>query len=101
MSIVKGNFSFTCNKCGKQHSIPDDEADFDLTMGDEGPMGTENGYSWNRQFECDKCGNMIEIDYEVWEYPSGAFNNDSVNVKGGTVVGRFDYDFHGEPDEDY
>ena len=40
-----------------------------------------------------ECNN-IEIDYEVWEYPVGSFNNDSINIKGGIEVGKFDYDFH-------
>lgn len=101
MSIVNGSFSLTCDKCGTQHDFSEDEADFDLTMGDERQMGRENGYSWQHEFECDNCGNNIEIDYEVWEYPEGAFNNDSVRISGGTENGRFEYDFHGEPDEDY
>lgn len=101
MSIVKGTFSLTCDKCGKQYDFNEDEAGFDLTMGDERQMGRENGYSWQQEFECDECGNNIEIDYEVWEYPVGSFNNDSINLKGGTEVGKFDYEFHGEPDDDF
>lgn len=101
MSIVKGTFSLTCDKCGKQHDFNEDETDFDINLGDEGPMGTENGYSWEHEFECDNCGTKIEVDYEVWEYPVGAFNNDSVRIVGGTETSRFSYDFHDEPEEDY
>ncbi len=101
MSIVKGTFSLTCNKCGKQHGFNEEETDFDMNMGSERSMGSENGYSWEIEFDCDNCGNTIEINYEVWEYPVGAFNNDSVKINGGTEVKRFDYEFFGEPDEDY
>ena len=100
MSIVKGTFSLTCSKCNKQHDFTSDEADFDATSGSERQMGPETGYTWECTFNCDKCDNEIEIEYEVWEYPMGAFNHEQINIKGGTSINSFDYDFHGEPDID-
>lgn len=100
MSIVNGTFSLTCSKCSKQHDFTSVDADFDFTSSDERPMGAENCYSWETEFNCDKCGNTIEIEYEVWEYPQGAFNMDEVKISGGTKICRFDYDFIGEPEPD-
>lgn len=100
MSIVKGTFSLNCDKCGKQHDFAEDDADFDATSGSERQMGPENGYSWEINFNCDKCGNEIDVEYEIWEYPVGAFNNDQLTINGGTEISRFDYDFSEEPDQD-
>lgn len=100
MSIARGQFSLKCSNCGKQHNFLPEDADFDATSGSERQMGHEHGYSWKYTFNCDNCGNEIEIDYEVWEYPEGVFNNDQVNITGGTEVRRFNYDFHGDPEPD-
>ena len=99
MSIVKGDFEMKCNKCGKIHVFPAADADFEDVGGEEKQMGTENEYAWETEFECD-CGNQIEIDYRIWEYPEGAFNDDDPRVQGGKPMKNFEYDFHGEPDED-
>lgn len=98
MSIVNGTFSVTCNKCGKQHNFSADDVDFNATSSSERQMGPENGYAWECTFVCDGCEN--EIEYEVWEYPVGAFNYDQVEIKGGTEVNRFGYDFHDAPEPD-
>lgn len=98
MSIATGTMSVKCNQCGKIHTISSDDADFENSYGSERQMGEENGYVWEHTFDCD-CGNEIEIIYEVWEYPTGVFNNDNVTIEGGTLVNKFGYDFHGEPDQ--
>lgn len=100
MSIVNGTFSLSCSKCGKQHDFTAEDADFEDSYGGERQMGPENGYVWKTEFNCDNCGNEIEVEYEVWEYPVGAFNTDQLTIKGGTEVSRFDYDFSEEPDQD-
>jgi hypothetical protein len=100
MSFVNGTFSLICNKCSKQHNFRANDADFDETSGSERQMGPENGYTWEYIFNCDQCENEIEIEYEVWEYPVGAFNNDQVEIKGGTEVNRYGYDFQDAPEPD-
>lgn len=100
MSIVTGTFSLTCEKCDKQHDFKSADADFEVTSTDERQMGTESCYSWNNTFNCDNCDNEIEVEYDVWEYPEGAYNNDDVRINGGEEVSRYSYDFH-EPDDDY
>ena len=98
MSIVNGTFSLTCSKCGKQHDFTLEDTNFEITSTEERPMGTGICHSWEHSFNCDsnKCENEdeIEIGYEVWEYPEGAFNADKVAINGGQEVGRFSYDFH-------
>jgi hypothetical protein len=102
MSIAKGTFSLICSNCGQQHDFTADDADFELRHGSERQMGPENGYVWEHAFECDgkNCSNEIEIEYEVYEYPVGAFNMDEVKISGGQEKHRFEYDFHGEPETD-
>ena len=99
MSIVIGSMTVKCNQCGKIHTISAEDTDFENSYGGERQMGPENGYTWEHTIECE-CGNEIEIIYEVWEYPEGAFNNDTVTVNGGTLIKKFGYDFHGEPEYD-
>lgn len=101
MSFISGTLSVKCKKCGTVTDFDSDEADFEPTGGgDDRGMGQENGYNWETTFNCDKCGNEIEIDYEVWEYPVGAFNNDDVRLSGATEEGRYSYDFQDEPEPD-
>ncbi len=97
MSIAIGTMSVTCNNCGNTHAIPADDADFQNTSGSERQMGPENEHNWQHTVSCG-CGNKIEIDYDVWEYPVGTFDHDEVSVKGGTFGNGYDYDFHGEQD---
>lgn len=99
MSIVKGSMTVQCNQCGKIHTISAEDTDFENSYGDERQMGTENGFTWEYTIDCE-CGNEIEIIYEVWEYPEGAFNNDNVTLNGGTLIDKFGYDFYAEQEPD-
>lgn len=100
MSFISGTLSVKCEKCGTIHDFDASEADFEPDGGGERQMGQENGYTWETSFNCDNCGNEIEIDYGVWEYPVGMFNNDDVKINGGTEEGRYSYDFQDEPEPD-
>lgn len=95
MSIVSGSFSVTCSKCNTVHDFDASDADFEHTSSDERNMGPEHQYSWETTFDCE-CGNEIEIIYDVWEYPAGAYNHSDVEVSGGSPNGQFDYDFSEE-----
>ncbi|WP_412476637.1 hypothetical protein [Flavobacterium sp. TBRC 19031] len=61
-------------------------------------MGPEYQYTWETTFDCEECPNEIEITYDVWEYPVGAYNHSDIQVKGGAVDGEFGYDFADEPE---
>lgn len=105
MSFVTGEFSLECSKCSKEHDFLPEDVDFE-TGGSERSMGPENSYIWKEDIECDgeidgeECGNEISINYEVYEYPVGALNNETVEITGGKELSRFDYNFHEEPEED-
>ena len=96
--MVNGNFSVTCSKCGHVNDFDASESDFEQTGTEEKGMGVQKQYTWEITFDCDGCGNEIEVVYDVWEYPTGAYNDSDIQVSGGTATGEFGYDFIGEPD---
>jgi len=97
MSFLKGTFSIECEKCKEQIDFQPNETDFESDGGGERQMGPENGYIWSYDFKCFECEEQdISIQYEVYEYPVGAFNNDSVELSGATELSRFDYNFQDE-----
>ena len=95
--MVNGIFSIKCNTCETHHDFPANESEFDFDGGEERQMGAENSYSWNSSFNCD-CGNEIEFEYGIWEYPVGAYNHDNVDINNGSEVERYSYDFSEEPE---
>jgi len=64
-------------------------------------MGPENQYEAREYFGCE-CDNTITAIFEVWEYPMGAHNYDSVEIEGGKLIECFDFtiNFHDEPMSD-
>jgi hypothetical protein len=98
MGIVTGTFSLNCDKCGNQHDFTASEADFEANSGSERKMGPESVYAWEHTINCDECENVIDIEYRVWEYPVGAFNDDDVTINGKKHNNRFGYDFHNAPE---
>jgi|JI71714BRNA_FD_contig_21_1307413_length_491_multi_8_in_0_out_0_1 hypothetical protein len=93
MNIATGSMKIKCNQCGETHVIPSEDADFGAKYGHERQMGQENGYVWNHSIACE-CGNSININCEVWEYPEGALNNDNTTIQGGVLIVGFGYNFH-------
>ncbi len=99
MGLAAGTFIIKCKQCGKGYTFNENDAEFDQISGSERQMGPESCYAWQHAFTCD-CGQEIEIDYQVWEYPMGAFNMDNVDLVGAEEVSRYDYNFHGDPEPD-
>ena len=95
-----GTFSFKCNKCGKQHDFTDEDIYFEITSTEEKPQGSQREYIWEDIFTCDVCENEIEIEYHVWEYPVGAFNDDNIKLIGATKLKCFTYEFNDDDDDD-
>lgn len=93
---VTGQFNIICNKCNNNHIFSPIEVDFEAKYGSERSMGQETGWEWDHEFTCniEDCAQEIEIEYQVWEYPIGGFNNEIINVIGAKGEGSFDYDFH-------
>lgn len=101
MSLVSGMFSVNCSNCPIVLPFASENSDFEISSSNERQMGIENQYTWETSLNCD-CGNEIEIVYDIWEYPTGLFNNATIDVSGGTAYGEFEYDLSEkpEPEED-
>ena len=89
---VNGKFEVHCNNCDKTHLFSAEEAFFDCIESAERGMGDEKHYEWTTSLLCD-CGNDIEIEYGVWEYPEGGFNHKEININGCKAIQEFNYDF--------
>lgn len=87
----KGDYlKFSCNRCKRIHRYPEEDFDLDFTCvgGSERSMGTENQHQAEEVFSC-QCGNEILATFEVWEYPVGAHNNDSVELDNAKLLESF------------
>jgi len=101
----EGHLKFICDECRKIHKYhkSDFDLDFECVGGSERKMGTENHYVAEEYIEC-RCGNEIHITFEVWEYPMGIHNYDSIKIDGAELIESFYFtvDFYGEfDDEDF
>lgn len=86
----KGSVSFLCDRCSNLLSYSGTDIELEAFAGSERGMGPETGYRGDCTYNCPICENEILIEHEVWEYPVGAFNNSSTEVRGGTLVQGFD-----------
>ena len=59
--------------------------DFDCVEEEEREMGSERAYEAMALYDCE-CGQTIEITFEVWEYPEGAYNCQDCSCSGGEVT---------------
>lgn len=99
----KGNYlKFKCNNCGTFHKYDKEEfdLDFDCVGGSERSMGTENQYEAIENFKCN-CGNNITAKFEVWEYPVGIHNYDSIELDGAKLIESFYFtvDFYDDEED--
>lgn len=100
----KGKYlKFQCENCGRIHKYHklDFDLDFQCVGGSERNMGIENLYVAEEIIEC-SCGNQIDINFEVWEYPEGVHNYDTIGIDGAELWESFYFtvDFYGEPEDD-
>lgn len=64
--------------------ITPDDLDWELSDVDERQMGEEKAYAATYYFD------VGEIEWTVWEYPTGATNYSDYRIEGGTLVKNFD-----------
>jgi len=87
MSLICNSYlKIKCDKCGHIISIPCNELEFENVAAEEREMGPEITHSATGEVKCPNCGNDISYEYNVWEYPVGAFNTDEVNIEGGKLI---------------
>lgn len=95
---------FKCDECGIIHKYQelDFDLDFDCVGSSERNMGSENQYIAEESFKCE-CGNEIEVKFEVWEYPVGIHNYDSVEIEGAELLESFKFtvDFYDEDNDGF
>ena len=101
----KSNYlKFKCNSCSRIHKYDESEfnLDFDCIGGSERNMGTENQYQAEEHFKCN-CGNEIEVKFEVWEYPEGVHNYDSIEIDNAELLDSFHFtiDFYDDEGPDF
>ncbi|MFZ2285079.1 MAG: PIN-like domain-containing protein [Lutibacter sp.] len=87
----KGDYlRFKCESCGKIHSYHKSNfnLEFDCIESNERSMGPENHYEAVEVFDCE-CGNQITATFEVWEYPVGIHNYDTLTLEGGEILESF------------
>ncbi len=101
----KSNYlKFKCNNCGRIYKY--DESEFDLDFecvgGSERSMGSENQYQAQEHFKC-SCGNEIDVIFEVWEYPLGVHNYDSIEIDNAKLLDSFNFtiDFYDDEEDNF
>lgn len=88
---VKGDYlKFKCDSCGKVHRYHKSAFNlkFELVGSSERSMGEENHYEAIEIFECE-CDNQITAKFEIWEYPIGIHNYDTLTLEGAELLEQF------------
>ena len=97
------SLTYKCSQCKRSNTIykNDLDLDFECVGSDDRNMGNENQYEAKEYFECE-CGNEIEAIFEIWEYPVGSHNYDSIKLYGGVLIDSFDFtiDFFNEEERE-
>ena len=97
------SLTYKCSQCKRINTIykNDLDLDFECVGSDDRNMGNENQYEAKEYFECE-CGNEIEATFEIWEYPVGSHNYDSIELYGGELIDSFYFtiDFFNEEERE-
>lgn len=90
--VISKGAGIVCSNCLDSFVI--DETELECIRSDEGrSMGMENIYMSNTISMCPKCGNQIEVQTEIYEYPKGNINYISHKVDGGEVISDAEFMF--------
>lgn len=81
-----------CDTCGELFEIyPDNfNLDWENSSVDNRGMGVEVEYESYECEECPNCGRHIDLTLQVWEYPSGIFNAQNIEIDGGNIECNID-----------
>ena len=78
-----------CNRCNALLKI---SVDLECVSSEERSMGTEYAYEGILYDCCPNCGNDIEVNLYVWEYPVCAVNYQEEDCKGAIILQGPEYD---------
>lgn len=96
MSVVaEGTARIRHADTGVVYEIHPDELDWQEVAGEERQMGMEVGYL--AQVEHPDLG---ALEWELWEYPAGVFNDQDVNVGRHILLDNFSISLGGSPEPD-
>lgn len=78
-----------CNQCGQEHMVAYDDLEFDWENIDysEREMGGETEYLSTEYLDCPICGNQIDIEFHLWEYPIGIVDTINIDIYNGEIIG--------------
>lgn len=77
-------FRVECDKCGEQLEL---EVDYQgVVEVNEREMGKEVCHQWSTEISCTSCGEILEVIYELWEYPEWVFNYENTECYGCELV---------------
>ena len=78
-----------CEECKELFSV---NTDLDCVSVCERSMGAESAYEGHIESDCPRCGNQVNVNLFVWEYPVGSVNYQEEDVDGATIIEGPDYD---------
>jgi hypothetical protein len=91
--VAEGTARIRHAETGVVYEIHPDELDWQEVAGEERQMGMEVGYL--AQIDHPDLG---ALEWELWEYPVGAFNDRDVNVGRHTLLDNFSISLGGSPE---
>lgn len=82
-----------CEKCEAEFEIDADDLalEWELEGTFKRGMGPENEYVAHDSISCPHCKQDIDIDFRLWEYPTGIVDNQAIECEGGEVVKGLDF----------
>jgi restriction system protein len=90
MSFLAGSADLQCDACRSVLRIDASDIDFEAYDTQERAMGPETFYVGAINFECPKCRRIMQVTYEVSEYPLGVMNDGEVRILGGHLTHGFE-----------
>lgn len=81
-----GKLIIKCDSCKHLEKFNCNNLDFQIVETQQRQMGSHNTHVYKNEYTCHSCSNQIGIEYTVWEYPVGTFNDSEVAIDGGELV---------------
>ena len=91
-----GEIEYVCDNCSDSNSISIDEFDIDDIGGSEGPMGDVSVYKLTHTFNCYECLRLIDLSFEVSEYPVGFISFTINNCSGAKALNEPEIEYKRE-----
>lgn len=79
-------------KCKHCNTLLRITVDLECVSSEERSMGAEFAYEGIIYDNCPNCGNEIEVNLYVWEYPVGAVNYQEEECSGAIMIQGPEYD---------